>query len=139
MTGHVDPERAAFAAFKALPRDEPVEMLNLVRLRERAAYPDGRKASGLEAYREYGRLSAPVFQRAGGTIVWRGAPRCTLIGPADEAWDLAFIAAYPTAAAFLEMVTDPHYQSQAVPHRQAAVLDSRLIRHAPAGPGAAFT
>ncbi len=54
-----------------------------------------------------------------------------LIGPDQttgvEAWDLAFVAYYPTAGAFLEMVTDPAYRI-AVKHRQAAVADSRLLR-----------
>ena len=72
-----------------------------------------------------------AFKRVGGTIVWRGAPKLTLIGPSEENWHLSFVAAYPSAAAFLEMVTDPVYQNEAVPHRQAAVLDSRLIRHTP--------
>jgi uncharacterized protein (DUF1330 family) len=128
---HVDPERAAFEAFKALDRNKPVEMLNLIRLRDKAAYADGRSASGAEAYAEYGRQSGPVFRRVGGSILWRGQPELVLIGPADEHWDLAFIAAYPSAGAFLEMVTDAHYQANAVPHRQAAVADSRLIRHRP--------
>ena len=138
MTGYIDPTREAFQVFKDLPRDEPVQMLNLLRLRDQAAYPDGRAATGAEAYRAYGKRSGPIFQRVGGQIIWRGEPKLTLIGPADEAWDLAFIAAYPSAAAFLEMVTDPVYQSEAVPHRQAAVLDSRLIRHAPADSGRVF-
>ncbi len=129
---HLDPERAAFDAFKALPRDRPIAMLNLIRYRDRAAYPDDhpRSAEGLsgaDAYRLYGRESGPVFARVGGTILWRGAPRLTLIGPTDEAWDAAFVARYPTAAAFLEMVTDEAYR-RAVVHRQAAVADSRLIR-----------
>lgn len=138
MPGHIDPTREAFEAFKALPRDEPLEMLNLIRLRDQAAYPDGRSATGLEAYQAYGRCSAPIFQRVGGHILWRGAPRAVLIGPQAEHWDLSFIACYPSAGAFLEMVTDPVYQSDAVPHRQAAVLDSRLIRHAPTPGGEAF-
>jgi hypothetical protein len=50
-----------------------------------------------------------------------------LIGPRDKRWDLIFVARYPTAGAFLEMVTDPVYR-EAVKHRQAGVLDSRLIR-----------
>ena len=126
---NVDPTRAQFEAFKALPRDAPLNMLNLVRLRADAAYADGRKASGAEAYATYGRESAPVFQRVGGTILWRGRPEAVLIGPAEEAWDIGFIARYPTAGAFLEMVTDPTYQA-IVHHRQAAVADSRLIRMA---------
>lgn len=139
MAGHVDPTRESFDAFKALPRDEPVEMLNLIRLRERAAYKDGRSASGFEAYRTYGKTSGPIFSRVGGKIIWRGQPKSVLIGPGDEAWDLAFIAAYPSAAAFLEMVTDETYQTEAVPHRVAAVEDSRLIRHLPQDLGGTFS
>ncbi|MEQ8433222.1 MAG: DUF1330 domain-containing protein [Oceanicaulis sp.] len=138
MVGHVDPTRDSFDAFKALPRDEPVEMLNLLRLRHRAVYADGREASGYEAYRAYGKASGPIFKRVGGKIIWRGQPRGVLIGPGDEAWDLAFIAAYPSAAAFLEMVTDKVYQADAVPHRVAAVLDSRLIRNKPQQTGDSF-
>lgn len=137
MSNYVDPERDQFEAFKALPRDEPIMMLNLLRFRAEAVYADGRDVTGAEAYAAYGRESAPVFQRVGGEIVWRGWPEVMLIGPGDERWDLAFIARYPTAGAFLEMVTDPQYR-EAVKHRQAAVLDSRLIRHAEADTGQGF-
>ncbi|MBN8939991.1 MAG: DUF1330 domain-containing protein [Rhizobiales bacterium] len=137
MTGFVDPTRETFQLFKDLPRDQPVHMLNLVRLRAKAAYPDGREATGLEAYRAYGRDSGPVFRRLGGRQVWIGRPDLTLIGPAEERWDIAFIAEYPTGAAFIEMLRDPVYR-QAVLHRQAAVADSRLIRMHPGEPGEAF-
>lgn len=131
MTGHIDPEREAFEAFKALPRDDgPIHMLNLIRLRPRAAYADGREATGAQAYKTYGEESAPVFRRVGGRIVQSWDPQVTLIGPAREVWHIAFIAEYPAAAAFLEMVTDPAYQA-AVHHRQAAAADSRLIRLKP--------
>ncbi len=137
MLGHIDPEREQFDAFKALNRDEPVMMLNLIRLRPQAAYPDGREASGAEAYASYGRESGPIFRRVGGEIIWRGEPRLVLIGPADEHWDIAFIARYPSAHAFMAMVTDPEYRL-AVVHRQAAVQDSRLIRMGEASEGDAF-
>ena len=126
LGNYIDPERNQFEAFKALPRDEPVMMLNLLRFQERAVYPDGRSSTGRQAYETYGRESAPIFQRVGGQIIWRGRPEVTLIGPQNQHWDPAFIARYPTAGAFLAMVTDPHYRD-AVKHRQAAVLDSRLI------------
>ena len=137
MDGHIDPTRERFGAFRALPDDGPVHMLNLVRLRDRAAYPDGREASGAEAYRSYGLESGPIFRRVGGRIAWTGDFRLMLIGPEDEKWDLCFIAEYPSAAAFVEMVKDPDYQ-KAVVHRQAAVLTSRLIRLSPRAPGAGF-
>ena len=139
---HIDPTRAAFDAFKKLPRDHPIEMLNLLRFRGRAAYPADHPAaaeglSGAAAYARYGAESGPVFARVGGAILWSGAPECVLIGPADEAWDTAFIARYPSGAAFLEMVTDADYRA-AVVHRQAAVATSRLIRMRPRSGGAGF-
>ncbi|MEM6819571.1 MAG: DUF1330 domain-containing protein [Pseudomonadota bacterium] len=135
MTSYIDPDREQFEVFKSLPRDEPINMLNLIRLHATAEYPDGETCTGEEAYRRYGESSGPVFTRVGGTIVWRGEPQAVLIGPPDEQWDLAFIARYPNASAFLEMVTDTEYQA-AVIHRQVAVATSRLIRmaDAPSGP-----
>ncbi|MBV1901569.1 MAG: DUF1330 domain-containing protein [Kordiimonadaceae bacterium] len=124
---YVDPEQEQFNAFKELPRDQPLNMLNLVKLHKTAVYTDGTKATGAEAYTTYGRASGPIFHRVGGSIIWRGAPQVMLIGPQEEAWDIAFIARYPTASGFLEMVTDPDYQL-AVKHRQAAVETSRLLR-----------
>ena len=123
----IDPTRETFAAFRHNDRPGPIDMLNLVRLRDHAAYPDGRAATGAEAYAAYGRESGPVFKRVGGEIVWRGSFELTLIGPAQERWDYCFIARYPGVAAFVEMIRDPVYR-EAVKHRQAAVADSRLIR-----------
>ena len=137
MIGHIDPSKETFAAFRDLDRPGPIHMLNLVRLRTRAAYEDGRAATGAEAYEAYGRESLPVFSRLGGRIVWRGAFELMLIGPSDERWDRCFIAEYPSVAAFIEMIRDPVYR-EAVKHRQAAVEDSRLVRLAPAGAGAGF-
>ena len=132
---HVDPERAQFDAFKALPRDTKIHMLNLVRFKDEATYPADhpladRGLSGAEAYANYGRDSGPVFQRVGGSIVWRGSMEAMLIGPDGEKWDAMFVAEYPNSGAFMEMVTDPVYRV-AVVHRQAAVETSRLIRTAP--------
>ena len=43
--GHIDPTKEVFAQFRANDRPGPIHMLNLVRLRQQAAYPDGRKAT----------------------------------------------------------------------------------------------
>jgi uncharacterized protein (DUF1330 family) len=137
MSGYIDPTKETFAAFRASDRPGPIHMLNLVRFRDRAAYPDGRTASGAEAYAAYGRTSHPVFTRLGGRIVWRGSFELMLIGPSEERWDECFIAEYPSVAAFVEMIRDPVYR-EAVKHRQAAVLDSRLIRLGPAAAGVGF-
>lgn len=132
MIEHIDPTRDAIAAFRDLPDDRPVMMINLVRFRPQALYPaahamTGKAITGAEAYKLYRRAAAAPFARAGGEQIWTGVPELTLIGPRDEAWDIAFIARYPTGAAFLEMLRDAEYR-EAVVHRQAAVSNSRLIR-----------
>jgi len=143
MSGHIDPDRQAWEVFKSLPRGEPIHMLNLIKLKPKAQYPQGhpdhdKDLSGLEAYRAYGRTSAAVFKRVGGRQVWVGKPQVMITGPQDaEQWDLAFIAEYPSADAFMEMVRDPEYREH-VKHRTAGVADSRLLRLAPVTPGEGF-
>lgn len=134
---YIDPSREMFAELKRLPRDHPVDMLNLVCLNEKAVYEDGRNATGAQAYAAYGRESGRIFKKVGGLIVWSGDPQFMLIGPEDEQWDIAFVAHYPTAQAFLDMVYDPDYQA-VVHHRQAAVKTSRLIRTKPRNSGSGF-
>lgn len=137
MSKYVDPSRDQFAAFMQLADEGPIWMLNLIRLRKSAKYEDAREATGAAAYAAYARASEPFFKDVGGKIVWSGAPVAMLIGPDDERWDLAFVAEYPGAAAFADMVKDPGYQA-IVHHRQAAVKTSRLIRIEPGTPGKLF-
>ena len=133
----IDPDRETFAELKALPRDHPVEMLNLVKLNDKATYADDRDATGAEAYAAYGHESGPIFKKVGGEIIWSGDPQLMVIGPHDEQWDVAFIARYPSGQAFLDMVYDPDYQA-IVHHRQAAVKTSRLLRNKPRETGNGF-
>jgi uncharacterized protein (DUF1330 family) len=139
---YIDPDRQAWEVFKSLPRDQPIQMLNLIRLKLKAEYPaghpdHGKDLSGLDAYRAYGRTTAHIFKRLGGRQIWAGKPQVMVTGPASEAWDLAFIAEYPTSDAFIAMVRDPEYRDL-VQHRTAGVADSRLLRLAPVEPGEGF-
>ena len=140
---YIDPGREAWEVFKGLPRGEPIQMLNLVRLRPRADYPadhpdHGKDRTGLDAYRAYGRTTAHIFARVGGRQVWAGRPQVMVTGPASANWDIAFIAEYPSADAFIAMVRDPEYR-ELVKHRTAGVADSRLLRLEPIRePGGGF-
>lgn len=137
---HIDPSRANFERFKALPRDVPMHLLNLVRFRTEASYaPDhalaGRGMTGEQAFGEYFRAIDPFFRKLGVSIVWKGRGGLTMTGPDGQYWDLGFVAAFPRASAFLELVTDPEYRAGVVVHRSAAVEDSRLVRFDPLPPG----
>lgn len=139
---HIDPSPANFQAFKNLPRDTPINMLNLLLYRDHAEYPEGHEHAGKgwtgrEAYAEYGRTSGPIFARVGGSILWRGRFETMVTGPDVREWHDGFVAQYPNAGAFFEMIKDTEYQ-KAVVNRTAALVDSRLIRFAPGEVGEGF-
>jgi uncharacterized protein (DUF1330 family) len=128
--GSVTPSRAGFRALKA-DEDLPgsILMLNMLRFRERAAYPedfDAEPCTGAEAYDRYSKAAQPFLEQVGGAPVWAGPARTAVIAPEDEAWDVCFLVRYPSRKAFLAMATDPGYLA-ITPHRTAALSDSRLI------------
>ena len=125
---------SAQAALAGVAEDRPIVMINLLRYRERAAYPEGSAAepcSGREAYRRYGQASIGLITAAGGQVVWQGSPKAVLIGASGEEWHKALLVRYPSKRAFLDMVSSAEYQAIAV-HRTAALEDSRLIATVPA-------
>lgn len=139
---YIDPSPANIQSFKDLPRDTPIHMLNLLLYRDVAEYPEGHEHagkgwSGRRAYEEYGKTSGPIFKRVGGSIIWRGKFETMVTGPEVRAWHDGFIAQYPNAGAFFEMIKDPDYP-KAVVNRTAALVDSRLIRFAPGEAGEGF-
>ena len=132
MTAYVDPSRDNFAVFKALPRDAPIHMLNLIKFRDLAEYPPdhpnhGKGLSGREAYAIYGTAFQALVADDGAAMVWQAPLECTVTGPPGE-WDEAFVMGYPDSGTFMAMVKNPRYVAEALPHRTAAVADSRLIR-----------
>ncbi|MBK6799170.1 MAG: DUF1330 domain-containing protein [Acidobacteria bacterium] len=126
----INPDREKWSDLIAgIPQDKEITMLNLLRFREQAAYPEGSPhppCSGREAYNRYSEVSIRTIAEVGGGVFWLGKAAATVIGPADESWDLVILVKYPSIGAFLTMLALPHYQ-QASTHRTAALLDSRLI------------
>jgi len=114
-------------AIAGVPKGVPVVMLNMLRFRKTAAYPDGRPAiSGRKAYAKYSAAASKHVAKVGGRLVWSGDARGSVIGPPEEHWDQVFLVRYPSSEAFIEMVGSPAYQDIVV-HRSAVLKDSRLI------------
>jgi uncharacterized protein (DUF1330 family) len=114
-------------AISGVPKGVPVVMLNLLRFRELAAYPDGRPAiSGRAAYAKYSAEASTQVAQVGGSLVWIGEARGSVIGPPDEQWDQIFLIRYPSIEMFIRMIRSTAYQDIVV-HRTAALKDSRLI------------
>ena len=90
-------------------------MLNLNRYRERAAYdsaaPGGASTgvSGHEAYLRYGVVASAVLERVGGRILWHAPVGATVIGEGEERFDDLIAVWYPSAAAFLALITEAEY------------------------------
>ena len=131
---HIDPAPDNWAKFKSLPRDTPIQMLNLIKLRDLAEYPEGhpnhgKGLTGREAYAIYGKAFQALVADDGAAMVWQAPLECVVTGPPGE-WDEAFVMGYPNSGTFMAMVKNPRYVAEALPHRTAAVADSRLIRFA---------
>ena len=132
MTQFIDPSRENWQAFKDLPRDTPIHMLNLIKFHELAQYPighpdHGNGVTGREAYARYAAGFQAVAQKLDAKMVWQGDLECVVTGPQGE-WDEAFVMGYPNSTAFFAMIKDRGYQADVIAHRAAAVKDSRLIR-----------
>jgi uncharacterized protein (DUF1330 family) len=122
------------AALAGIPDGHPVVMLNLLRYRAAARYPEAggfEPCSGRRAYQRYSREAVRFVAGAGGGVVWRGAAQVGLIAPPGERWDDVLLVSYPSKQAFLDMIADPGYQAIVV-HRTAALEDSRLLAMLPA-------
>ncbi len=130
MTQVINPSPESFSALaKDVPGDTPIVMLNLLRFREQAKYPDGTDfapCSGIEAYARYSRHASKAMVASGAEVLWAGHALSHPITPPGEHWDHILMVRYPDVQAFLAMVMDESYQQQTV-HRTAALEDARLV------------
>lgn len=132
----VTPSPAQAMAFFSGPEDGPFVMVNLLKFRERAAYPDGSDAglTGREAYARYGAAVQACLAAVGARPLHAGAVTDLLLGEVDELWDMVALAEYPSRAAMLAMVQSPEYQAIEV-HRHAGLAGQLNIRTKALGGG----
>lgn len=91
------------------PDSGPVVMVNMLRLRDRAAY------------KRYSELTMPLIKARGGTVLWAGDGEAVAFGDAQaDRWDYVVLVRYPSRAAFLDMVASSEYAAANV-HREQAV------------------
>ena len=100
----------------------PIVMVNLLKYKEKAEYPDGRQTnlSGREAYAIYGQAVAKLVEAHGGRIIFAGQVSHLTIGIVDELWDDVALAEYPSRGALLAMSTSAAY-AEIAPHREAGL------------------
>jgi uncharacterized protein (DUF1330 family) len=106
--------------------DGPFVMVNLLKFRDFAAYPDGSNShlTGREAYDRYGQAVRVLIEGLGGRIVYSGDVTGLLLGDVEELWDVVALAEYPSLAAFRSMAMSP--EMHAIEHHRAAGLAGQL-------------
>ena len=111
---------------------DPICMVNLLKFRDKAEYPDGRASSlsGREAYMLYADPMQRIVEGAGGRFLFGGDVQALIVGEADEVWDLVGIVEYPSRAAFHKIATSPEVQEIGV-HRTAGLDGQWLIAATP--------
>jgi uncharacterized protein (DUF1330 family) len=106
--------------------DGPFVMVNLLKFKPKAEYPDGSDAhlSGAEAYGRYGEAVSQLVAGLGGRIRYSGQVTGLLLGEVEELWDAVALAEYPSLAAFRAMAMSP--EMRAIEHHRKAGLAGQL-------------
>ena len=112
MTG---PQEINAELIAGLPDAGPVVMVNMLRLRDRAAY------------KRYSELTMPLIKARGGTVLWAGNGEAVAFGDAAaDRWDYVVLVRYTSRAAFLDMIRSPDYAA-ANAHREQAVAKHVIL------------
>ena len=122
VVNKVFPNGEQIEGFMAPGQDGPIYMLNLLKFKEKAEYPDGRDTdlTGAEAYAVYSAEVAGHLATVGGRPMFAAKVERLMLGEVEELWDTAAIAMYPSRKAMMEMMSSPDYQASAV-HRTAGL------------------
>jgi uncharacterized protein (DUF1330 family) len=125
----VYPTQSRVEALAADASAGPIVMLNLLKFRAQAAYPDGRPTdlTGRQAYDLYGAAMLKIIEKAGGRVLFGGDIASLVIGDVEDIWDACVLAEYPSAAAFAAIATSAEVAEIGV-HRAAGLEGQLLIR-----------
>jgi hypothetical protein len=134
ITTELDPKNISAAAGK-IPANTPFLMLNLLRYRDEAAYPEptvAKFSTGREAYLQgylpaFGVVASKSELTKSIQPILIGTVIQTIIGSTDEQWDDMALVQYPNFEAFQAVTQSEEYRRDAEPHRLAALENLRLI------------
>jgi uncharacterized protein (DUF1330 family) len=130
----VQPSAAQITGFLEPGPEGPIYMVNLLKFRKRAAYPDGRPSdlTGEQAYAIYTEGVRKLLRKHGGGGMFNATVERLAIGEVEELWDKVAIAMYPSRQAMLDMMRSPEMQEIGV-HRAAGLAGQLNIETAAAG------
>ena len=118
----VMPNEKQMEEFLEEGHDEPIFMVNLLKFKDRAEYPDKRESnlSGKEAFAIYSKEVVGHLEKVGGKPIFGSEVTRLMLGEVEDLWDQVAIAMYPNRKAMLKMISDPDYIESAQ-HRVAGL------------------
>ena len=116
------PNEDQIKGFNEQIENKPIYMINLLKFREKAIYPDKRETNltGEEAYTIYTQEVENHLLNVGGKPVFGGNVERLMLGEVEDLWDKIYIAMYPSRKAMLQMISNPDYIKSAQ-HRVAGL------------------
>lgn len=122
-----EPEQAK--AFFLGEQNGPMVMVNLLKFKDKAEYPDGSNPdmTGRAAYAIYGAAVMKCLEMVGGKGLFSADVTGLMLGEVEELWDMVALAYYPSPQAMMAMVGLPEYQGIEV-HRFAGLKGQLNIR-----------
>lgn len=129
VTNGVHPSAEQAAAFFGDEENGPFVMVNLLKFKPKADYPDGSDAdlSGAAAYMRYGMAVRAHIEAVGGKAGYAGPVTGLMLGEVEDLWDMVALAEYPSLAAMMAMVQSADYQ-QIARHRTAGLAGQLNIK-----------
>lgn len=99
-----------------------IYMVNLLKYKEKAEYPDGRETdlTGKEAYLLYSAAVKKCLEEVGGKVEFYGLVRRLTLGDVEELWDDVAIVMYPNRSSMLQMAQLPE-MAEIGQHRAAGL------------------
>ena len=122
----VMPNDQQMTGFLEEGKDQPIYMVNLLKFKDKAVYPDKRETdlTGEEAYAIYSQEVVKHLEKVGGKPIFGGKVARLMLGEVEDLWDVVAIAMYPNRKAMLDMISDPEYIKSA--QHRAAGLEGQL-------------
>ena len=116
------PNDQQMAGFLEEGKAQPIYMVNLLKFKDKATYPDKRETdlTGEEAYAIYGQEVRKHLEKVGAKPIFSGKVSRLMLGEVEDLWDTVAIAMYPNRKAMLDMISDPEYIKSAQ-HRVAGL------------------
>ncbi|QXQ06223.1 DUF1330 domain-containing protein [Sphingosinicellaceae bacterium] len=131
----IDPTADQVRGLRDAGLDRPVIMLNLLKFRERARYPEGSgqpDCSGEEAYKRYQMIfTVTVGAISRAEVLYDGGVEHVFIGMAgtpETDWDKVLLVRYPSAKHFLAMMANEEYRAAGLVHRYAGLQRTVLLQ-----------